>query len=151
MNNDLYFHNSIFNLYLITSQIPNSGLGVFTKDFIPAGTYIDEYIGDVYSYNPCGSYVVELEQDHYIDAKKYPRCFMGMINDCEYISKKIIKKKKKRIDITPNYYYDNNNNKLVTNCQFINNLNEKKSLIYSVIDIISNSELFINYGPEYWS
>jgi SET domain-containing protein len=150
MNRESYFYNSIFNLYLSESQIPNAGLGVFTKDFIPTGSYIDEYSGDIYSFNPGGSYVLELEQNHYIDARNYPRCYMAMINDCEFIAKKIIKKKKKKIDVTPDTYYDKNNIKLITNCEFKNPINEKKSLIYSSIDIMPGSELFISYGHDYW-
>jgi SET domain-containing protein len=136
---------------LSESQIPNAGLGVFTKDFIPAGSYIDEYIGDIYSFNPGGSYVLEFEPNHYIDARNYPRCYMSMINDCEFIAKKIIKKKKKKIDVTPDTYYDKNNIKLITNCEFKKNIDEKKSLIYSIIDIMPGSELFISYGSDYWN
>lgn len=94
MNIESYFHNSTYNLYLAKSQIPDAGLGVYTKDFIPAQTYIDEYIGEIYSFNPGGFYVLELKQNHYIDANNYPRCYMGMINDCEFIAKKTIRKKK---------------------------------------------------------
>ncbi len=151
MNRESYFYNSIFNLYLSESQIPNAGLGVFTKDFIPAGSYIDEYIGDIYSFNPGGSYALELEPNYYIDTRNYPRCYMGMINDCEFIAKKIIKKKKKKIDITPDTYYDKNNIKLITNCEFKNSIDQKKSLIYSIIDIMPGSELFISYGSDYWN
>ncbi len=149
-NREIYFHNSVYNLFLATSQIPNAGMGVFTKDFIPAGSYIDEYLGDVYTFNPGGFYVLELEPNHYIDARNFPRCYMGMINDCEHIERKIIKKKKRKIDLTPEAYYDKFNNKLVTNCEFKKNLNEKKTLIYSIIDILPDCELFISYGPDYW-
>jgi hypothetical protein len=144
----MYFHNSIYNLYLETSQIPNSGSGVFTKDFIPNNTFIDEYVGDIYTYNPGGFYVVEINTNYFIDAKNYPRCFMSMINDCEYITKQYKKKKNKKIDVTPKVYYDKYNNKLITNCQFV--YNDKKCLIYSTTDILSDSELFISYGADYW-
>jgi len=151
MNTESYFHNSIYNLYLSKSQIPDAGLGVYTKDFIPAGTYIDEYTGEVYSFNPGGFYVLELKPNYYIDAINYPRCYMGMINDCEFIAKKIIKKKKRKIDITPDAYYDSNNNKLTTNCKFIKDSENEKTLVYSICDIKPNSELFVSYGPNYWN
>ena len=96
MNIERYFHNSKYNLYLSKSQIPEAGLGVYTKDFIPARTYIDEYTGEVYSFNPGGFYVLELKPNYYIDANSYPRCYMGVINDCEFIAKKIIRKKKEK-------------------------------------------------------
>ena len=88
MNKELYFYNSIFNLYLNNSQIPNAGFGVFTKDLIPKDTYIDEYIGDIYSYNPSGCYVIEINSDYYIDAKNYPRCYMGTAHIRDYCVKK---------------------------------------------------------------
>lgn len=150
-NRESYYHNSTYNLYLATSQIPDSGLGVFTKDFIPAGSFIDEYYGDVYSFNPGGFYVLELKPNYYIDARNYPRCYMGMINDCEFIAKKIIKKKKRKIDVTPEAYYDKNNNKLIINCEFKKDTENNKSLIFSIIDIAPESELFISYGPDYWN
>lgn len=149
-NKESYFHNSIFNLYLAPSQIPDAGLGVYTKDFISAGSYIDEYTGDIYSFNTTSFYVLEVEPNYYIDAINYPRCYMGMINDCNFISKKIIKKKKRKINITPDAYYDTFNNKLVINCEFKKNLDEKRTFIYSIIDIMPNTELFISYGPNYW-
>jgi hypothetical protein len=76
---------------------------------------------------------------------------MGMINDCEFISKKIIKKKKRKINITPDAYYDKNNNKLITNCIFKRDIQNKKVYIFSLIDIQPNSELFISYGSNYWN
>lgn len=154
IDNELYYHNSKYNIYLDKSQIPDGWLGVFTKDFIPANTYIDEYCGDIYSYNPGGYYVLELKQNYYIDGSNYPRCYMAMLNDCEYITKKIkIKKKKnrkKKTDITPDAYYDNNNKKLFTNCEFIKNTEDNKTYIYSLTDILPNTELFISYGNNYW-
>jgi hypothetical protein len=150
MTEELYYHNSKYNLYLAPSQIPNAGLGVYTKDFIAANSHIDEYIGEMYTFHPGGGYVLEYESGYYIDARKYPRCYMGMINDCEFISKKIIKKKKRRVDITPDAYYDKNNNKLFTNCEFINKLGERKVYVVSTRDIQPESELFISYGREYW-
>jgi SET domain-containing protein len=151
MDINKYFHNSPYNLYLTNSQIPDSGLGVFTKDFIPAGSCIDEYSGDVYFFNPGGFYVLEVNEKYYIDANNYPRCFMAMINDCGFIAKKKIRKKKRKIDITPDAYYDKNNNKLVINCEFIIKPEEKKTFVYSLIDINKDSELFISYGTNYWN
>jgi hypothetical protein len=150
MNTVSYYHNSTYNLYLSKSQIPEAGLGVFTKDFIPAGTYIDEYYGDIYSFNPGGFYVLEVKPDYYIDANNYPRCYMAMINDCGFIAKKIIRKKKRKIDITPDAYYDKNNNKLVINCKFIKKPEEEKTYVFTISDILQDSELFISYGPNYW-
>ena len=48
----------------------------------------------------------------FIDARNYPRCYMGMINDCEFIARKVKRKGRRKIDMTPAAYYDKNNNKL---------------------------------------
>ena len=151
MDIESYYHNSQYNLYLEKSQIPDAGLGVFTKDFIPAGTCIDEYYGDIYTFNPGGFYVLEVMPNYYIDAYNYPRCYMAMINDCGFVAKKIIRKKKRKINITPDAYYDKNNNKLMTNCVFVKKQEEYKTYVFSLIDIIPNSELFISYGSNYWN
>jgi len=151
MENPSYFHNSIYNLYIEKSNIPDAGLGVFTKDFIPSHSCIDEYSGETYSFNPGGFYIYEYNSNHYIDARNYPRCYMSMINDCEFIPKKVIKKKKKKITITPNAYYDENNNVLTTNCTFKKNIDNKKVYIFSLVDIKPNSELFLSYGVNYWN
>ena len=74
-----------------------------------------------------------------------------MINDCDFIAKKIIKKKKKKIDITPNAYYDEYNNILATNCIFKKNTEKKTVYIFSLVDIKANSELFLSYGVNYWN
>lgn len=146
-----YYHNSIYNLYIEKSHIPDAGFGVFTKDFIPAHSCIDEYSGDIYSFNPGGFYIYEYDSNHYIDARNYPRCYMSMINDCDFIAKKIIKKKRKKIDITPKAYYDEYNNILATNCIFKKDTENKKVYIFSLIDIKPNSELFLSYGVNYWN
>ena len=151
MNKRSYFHNSTFHLYLADSQIPDAGLGVFTKDFIPAGTYIDEYCGEIYSFHPGGSYVFEFDSNYYIDANNYPRCYMAMINDCEYIAKKTIRKKNRKIDVTPNAYYDKYDNKLVVNCETIKKIEDKKIIVVSVMNIEPDSELFMSYGYDYWN
>ena len=42
--NTNYYHTSKFDLYLATSQLVNSGLGVYTREFIPANTLIYYYL-----------------------------------------------------------------------------------------------------------
>ncbi len=149
-NKELYYHHSKFNLYLGPSQIPNSGLGVFTKDYIPPDTLIDGYFGIELNVNMGGDYNLRINDNSYIDACDFPRCFMAMINDCEFISKKVIKKNKKNINIAPKYNLDTNNNPLVTNCKFITDSINNKGYIYSIKHIEPNSELFVSYGNNYW-
>jgi hypothetical protein len=144
-----YYHNSEFSLCLATSQIPNSGLGVYTDSFIPANTLIDEYTGMLRDHG--GLYALQLIPGLFVDASVWPRCYMGIINDCTYIAPVYKKKKKHRIDITPAAYYDITGNVLKTNCEFRVFPKEKKAYIYSIVDIPIGSELFISYGDSYWS
>lgn len=143
-----YYHKSIYDLRLAQSQIPNAGLGVYTDSFIPADTLIDEYAGDLSKYG--GSYALYILPGLFIDASVWPRCYMGIINDCTYITPKYKKKKKKRIDITPEAYYDSSGIILTINCEFRVIPEKKKAYIYSTVDIPIGSELFISYGKDYW-
>ena len=40
------YHRSTYDLFIDKSSIVNSGLGVFTKNFIPKNSLIDEYYGE---------------------------------------------------------------------------------------------------------
>jgi hypothetical protein len=144
-----YYHKSIYDLRLAQSQIPNAGLGVYTDSFIPANTLIDEYTGMLRDHG--GLYALQLIPGLFIDASIWPRCYMGIINDCTYIASVYKKKKKKRIDMTPAAYYDASGKVLTSNCEFRVFPKEKKAYIYSIVDIPIGSELFISYGDEYWS
>lgn len=142
-----FFHNSKYKLYLDTSQIENSGFGVFTEEYIEKNNLIDEYVGDKTPIG--GSYVVEINENFGIDAFNYPRCYMAMLNDAQYIPKKIIKKKKKKIDLTPDKNYNKNGIELQNNCEFV--IKNNRCFIYSVRDIQEKEELFISYGEKYWN
>jgi SET domain-containing protein len=148
INNENYYHNSKFNLYLQESQISDSGIGVYTKDIIPPNTMIDEYLGDIME-NWGGAYVLCIRDNYCIDAFNFPRCYMAMINDASHITKKIIKKKKKKTIIIPDGYYDKNNKLLENNCLFI--FEKNRAFIYSTREILSDEELFISYGDKYWN
>jgi hypothetical protein len=143
-----YYHNSIYDLHLDTSQIPNAGLGVFTKSFIPKDSLIDEYYGMLRDHG--GNYSLLVVPGVYIDASFWPRCYMGIINDCTFVAPVYKRKKGRRIDLTPDAYYDEKGNKLVVNCEFRVVPKEKKGYVYSTIDILPGQELFISYGDKYW-
>jgi len=145
-----YYYNSPFQLRLAPSQVPNAGLGVFTREDIPAGSCIDEYTGEVLSSNRVSNYSVEVRDDCYVDARDFPRCYMAMINDCSYIARRVIRRKKRWVDITPKAYFGKDNHPLVTNCKFVLNRTEGRVFIHSLYDIPAGSELFIEYGPYYW-
>ena len=143
-----YFHNSIFDLYLEKSQIPNGGLGVFTRDVIPPNTLIDEYKGEKSQFG--GAYVLEISDTYCVDAREYPRCYMAMLNDCSFIAKQTVRKKKRRVDVTPAAYYSAENNPLEINCKFVFDTEHNRAYAYSIHEIKPNSELFVSYGEDYW-
>jgi hypothetical protein len=143
-----YYHNSPYNLRIGQSQIPNAGLGVYTDTFIPAGSRIDEYTGILRDHG--GLYALQIYPGLFVDASVWPRCYMGIINDCTYIAPCYKKKKGRRIDMTPAAYYDSSGNVLEINCEFKVFPKEKKAYVYAVSDIPVGSELFISYGKDYW-
>jgi hypothetical protein len=151
INKQQYYNNSLFDLYLTKSQIENAGLGVWTRDFIPKNTFVDEYTGIIGNRNFGSDYTLEITKNYYIDAEPFPRCFMAMINDCSYVAKKTIRRKKKVIDITPVANYNSSGIPLEVNCIFMIDIENKKGLIYSTRDIERNTELFISYGKNYWN
>ena len=145
-----YYYNSSFQLYLADSQVPNAGIGVFTKEIIPAGVCIDEYTGEVLSSNRISNYALEVRADCFIDACELPRCYMAMINDCSYIARRVIRRKKRWITITPNAYYGKDGRRLIINCEFVVDRATGRAFIHSLVDIPAGAELFVEYGPEYW-
>lgn len=120
-----YYHNSNFNLEIRLSSILGAGKGVFTNDFIPSNTFIDNYTGIVMRYLSCGSYFVLLRDGYGIDAQEYPRCYMAMINDTK-------------------------NSKFEYNCKIIIDNNNDLVEVWSIKNIDAGEELFFDYGDAYW-
>lgn len=131
-----FYNDGPFNLYITYSQLPDSGLGVYTDDFIPENTIIGEYSGEIVkSYKlETNDYFYELvEADEVngimgvgIDSSKLPRCYMAMINDAQFSKT-----------------YSNN-------CVFEGDLDENKVYVVSTRDIEPEEELFVSYGEGYW-
>jgi len=130
--------------------VPNAGLGVYAREFIPAGSRIDEYTGEIYSSKQASSYAFEVRPDYFIDAREFPRCYMAMLNDCSYIARRVIRRKKRWMNITPNAYYGTDGKRLVINCEFVVDETASRVFIHSTIDIPTGAELFVDYGPDYW-
>jgi hypothetical protein len=132
-----FYNDGSLNLYITHSQLSDSGLGVYTDDFIPENTIIGEYKGElVKSYNlESNDYFYELvEADEGsglmgvgIDASKLPRCYMAMINDAQFSKT-----------------YTNN-------CVFEADVEEEKVYVVSTRDIEPEEELFVSYGEGYWN
>lgn len=122
-----YYHTSPFQLYIKTSQIPNAGCGVYTKELIPEGTVIDEYYGELYRIHHSPSrYYLEVDEGVGIDAFNFPRCYMAMIND------------------THGTLY-------TINCEFICDKQAQRAYVKTLFDIQPETELFVSYGDCYWS
>ena len=122
-----YIFNACYDLYLQPSQILCAGLGVFTRVFIPKDQLIGNYIGQIKHNNSisCGmSYSVCLNSEYYIDAFDYPRTILAMINDARFSN-------------------------FTNNCVLITYSHTAD--IWTVKDIEMNSELFFDYGDDYWS
>jgi hypothetical protein len=133
-----YFHKSLFDLYISKSNICNSGLGVFTKEFIPKDCKIDVYFGEYTTCLPGGEYFFRINDKGGINAIDMPRCYMSMLNDASYrpTSNRGLRK---FIEHT-----------FMNNCYFRVNIENKTVDVYSLVDIEPLSELFISYGKDYW-
>ena len=132
-----YYHKSKYNLCIDNSKITNSGFGVFSRDFIPKDSFVDEYYGDIINYLYGGDYYFKIDKDYGINAEKFPRCYMAMLNDADY---KPLSKRKLRKFVSHDF---------INNCYF--KIEDKKIKIFSKEDIKENTELFISYGSEYWN
>jgi uncharacterized protein len=119
-------------LIVKTSQLPGSGLGLFTRQFIPKGTRIVEYKGrvskwkDVKNENDNG-YLYTINNNHVINAKPYKKALARYANDARGIVK--IKG-------------------VTNNCNYVND--GLKAYIESVKDIPAGAEILVSYGKEYW-
>ncbi len=136
-NKEEYVNTSKFDLYISKSGIKHAGSGVFTNDYIFEDTIVGEYNGElIESFEPNTSdYYYELvEPDKEkgiigvgIDAFKFPRDYMGMVNDASF--EKVLK----------------------NNCEFQADIENKKVYIVAIRDIEPGEELFVSYGEGYWA
>jgi uncharacterized protein len=120
-------------LYVKRSSIPDSGKGLFTKKFIPKGTRIVEYKGritkwkDVKDEDGKNGYIFYITRNHVIDAKPYPSALARYAND----AKGLVKIKG-----------------MNNNCDYITD--GLHAYIESKKDIPPGSEIFVDYGKDYW-
>jgi SET domain-containing protein len=121
------------NLYVKKSTIPNAGKGLFTKVFIPKGTRIVEYKGkistwkDVQDDDGKNGYIFFVNRNHVIDALPDKKALARYANDANGLVK--IK------GIRNNAEYETEG---------------KKAYIISKKDIEAKSEIFVDYGDDYW-
>jgi len=120
-------------LFVKKSTLPDAGKGLFTKKFIPKGTRIVEYKGNVRTWKEVQAdesenpYIYYVKRNFVIDALNDKSALARYANDAQGL---------KRVkDIRNNTEYVENGNRV---------------FIEASKDIPANSELFVAYGPEYW-
>jgi uncharacterized protein len=120
-------------LYVKKSTIPGSGKGLFTKKFISKGTRIVEYKGkrstwkEVKDEDGKNGYIFFINRNHVIDGKPNLKALARYANDARGIVR--IKG-------------------LTNNADYV--IDGIKAYIEAKKDIPSGSEIFVDYGKEYW-
>jgi uncharacterized protein len=120
-------------LFVRKSTIPNSGKGLFTRKSIPKGTRIVEYKGkistwkDVKDEDGRNGYIFYITRNHVINALPVKTALARYANDARGLVK--IKG-------------------LNNNCDYISD--GLKAYIESKKDIAAGSEIFVDYGKDYW-
>ena len=115
------------------STIPNSGKGLFTKKFIPKGTHIVEYKGRISTWSEVkdddgkNGYIFYVTRNHVIDALPHKKALARYAND----ARGFVKVKG-----------------VTNNCDYV--VDGKKAFIESKRDIPAGSEIFVDYGKDYW-
>lgn len=121
------------NLEVKTSQIPAAGLGLFTKVAIKKGDMIIEYKGRITSWadadhmdgdNP---FLFHVTDEHVIDGSKHKKAIAKYANDAKGLTR--IKE-------------------LKNNSEFVEE--GVRVFIQATRDIKAGSEIFVDYGPDYW-
>jgi SET domain-containing protein len=121
------------HLYVKKSTLPNAGKGLFTKVSIPKGTLIVEYKGritawkDVKDDDGKNGYIFYVKRYHVIDALPTKKPLARYANDARGLT---------RIKGVTN------------NCDYITK--GLKAYIESKKNIEAGSEIFVDYGPDYW-
>lgn len=122
------------HLYVKKSTLPGAGKGLFTKVFIPKGTRIIEYKGEVLTWKEVekmaedrNGYVFFFNSKYVIDAWNFKKALARYINDAKGLT---------RIEGVKN------NTEYVTV--------KKRCFVEATRDIPKGSELFVGYGGEYW-
>jgi hypothetical protein len=115
------------------SQLPGAGKGLYTRTFIPKGTKIVEYKGKITTWKDVdhkegsNGYIYYVKRNHVIDASRTRSALARYANDARGLQR--IKG-------------------LSNNAKYIEE--GMKVYIASTKDIPEGSEIFVEYGKEYW-
>lgn len=121
------------SLQVKKSTLPGAGKGLFTRTFIPKGSIITEYKGDITTWKKIqddkgfNGYVFYINRNHVIDARPDRRHLGRYANDAKGVFK--IR------GVSNNAEYDVRNNKVY---------------IRAIAPINAGDEIFVAYGKEYW-
>lgn len=115
------------------SNIPGAGKGLFTSKFIAKGARIVEYKGRIRTwkevqYEDTNYYIFFVNENHIIDSGRHIKALARYINDAKGLQK--IKGL-------------NNNAEFV--CAGL------KVFVEATRDIPAGTEIFVNYGKDYWN
>lgn len=122
-------------LYLKKSSLPKAGKGLFTDAPIKKGEIVIEYLGEVVPWKVCekraqedkGGYVFYFNRNYCIDAYNTPEAMARYANDARGLSR--VKG-------------------LNNNCVY--EIRKKRAYIVATKNIAPKSEIFVDYGKEYW-
>ena len=122
-------------LYLKKSSIPSAGKGLFTKKDIKKGEDIIEYTGEIVTWDEClkrndegkGGYVFYINKNYCIDAYPTPDVLARYANDA--------KGHIRVAGYTNNAEYETRG---------------KRVYIVATKNIEKGSEIFVDYGKDYW-
>jgi uncharacterized protein len=122
------------HLYIKESTLPNAGKGLFTRVFIPKGTRIVEYKGQILTWKEVekmaddrNGYVFYINSKRVIDAWNYRKALGRYANDAKGIT---------RVEGVKN------------NAEYI--VHRNKCYITANRNIEPGAEILVEYGAEYW-
>jgi SET domain-containing protein len=122
----------IDHLYISASSIPHTGKGLFTSRPIDKGTTIIEYTGTITTWDAVKNessnmYIYFVDEQHVINANKFPKSLARYANDAQGITKI------KGID---------------NNSEFVNM--DGRIFIRATKNIAADAEILVDYGAGYW-
>ena len=120
-------------LFIKASFIPHSGMGLFTKTYIPKGTRIIEYKGRMSTWKEVNHrkwtnrYIFYIDRDHVVDASTYEKALGRFANDAKGMYR---------------------NGGLKNNAEYV--ADGFRVYIDATRDIPPGAEILVDYGKEYW-
>src|SRR5690349_159455 len=120
------------HLVVKRSKIPGAGKGLYTKVAIPKDTRIVEYKGRITTWKEMkdahdNGYIYSVNRNHVIDAQRTLSALARYANDAKGLTR--VKG-------------------ITNNCTYVND--GLHAYIESVKSIPAGSEIYVDYGKEYW-